>query len=219
MEGDELPKSQLGTLEYWDSTYSDELDNFTDHGEEGENWFGENATKKIIQWISKNINREDPILDIGCGNGTVLIRLHKLGYTHLTGIDYSVNAIELAKAVAESNGASSIGFETCDILSPDTMPLESSLFKIIIDKGTYDAICVNPDADINIVRDKYISFIRNHLQPCGYFLLTSCNWTLEELIKHFSGPELVFIVQLETQTLTFGGKSGSRTTSVIFQKK
>ena len=163
-------------------------------------------------------------LDLGCGNGTILIRLHEQNYTQLTGIDYSVKAVELAEVVAESNGAKSIKFQPHDVLSSDPLSCLGT-FKVIIDKGTYDAICLNPDAKLNDVRHKYIDFIHVHLQSYGYFLLTSCNWTYDELLQHFtteshhSGSKLVFVEQIKTPTLTYGGKSGNRITSVIFQKK
>lgn len=33
-----LPQSQLGTKEYWEAIYERDLDNYGDHGDEGEIW-------------------------------------------------------------------------------------------------------------------------------------------------------------------------------------
>jgi 2-polyprenyl-3-methyl-5-hydroxy-6-metoxy-1,4-benzoquinol methylase len=37
--------------------------------------------------ILKSFNKDTPILDIGCGNGHLLLKLDKCGYSNLTGID------------------------------------------------------------------------------------------------------------------------------------
>ena len=46
------------------------------------------------------------MLDVGCGNGVFLKDLHELGYSNLTGVDYSEPAIELCKAhLVDEEGA------------------------------------------------------------------------------------------------------------------
>jgi 16S rRNA G1207 methylase RsmC len=37
------------------------------------------------------------IIDVGCGNGVILVKLMEHGYTRLTGVDYSKTALELAE--------------------------------------------------------------------------------------------------------------------------
>jgi SAM-dependent methyltransferase len=41
----------------------------------------------ILKFIEKNVQKDEPILDIGCYASEVIVALHKLGYTNLTGID------------------------------------------------------------------------------------------------------------------------------------
>ncbi|PIO59611.1 hypothetical protein TELCIR_18922, partial [Teladorsagia circumcincta] len=55
----------------------------------------------IVAFVTKHVSKTAPILDLGCGNGSVLRRLRKNGYTHLTGVDYCPAAIELAKRVSK----------------------------------------------------------------------------------------------------------------------
>ena len=39
--------SKLGTKDYWDGAYEKENDNFDDHGDVGEVWFGEEAGVRL----------------------------------------------------------------------------------------------------------------------------------------------------------------------------
>jgi SAM-dependent methyltransferase len=43
-------------------------------------------------WMKNaKVELDNSILDVGCGNGSLLTRLHKMGFTHLTGIDPFIN--------------------------------------------------------------------------------------------------------------------------------
>lgn len=59
-------------------------------------------------------------------------------------------------------------------------------FTIAIDKGTYDAIGLSPD-DPKTKRHMYKAFLIHVLEPVkSFFVITSCNWTREELIGFFT---------------------------------
>ncbi|KAK6044305.1 hypothetical protein COOONC_18191 [Cooperia oncophora] len=78
MPGDDdvdIAPSELGTKSYWDSRYELELHNFEECGDEGEIWFGKSAEKRIIDFVTTHVSKSAPILDLGCGNGSVLRRL------------------------------------------------------------------------------------------------------------------------------------------------
>jgi 2-polyprenyl-3-methyl-5-hydroxy-6-metoxy-1,4-benzoquinol methylase len=62
--------------------------------------FGHHATKSVIKWIKKKIEKTFKIIDLGCGNGFTCCELANEGYSSVFGIDYSAKAIDLAKAVA-----------------------------------------------------------------------------------------------------------------------
>ena len=98
---DELNPSLLGTKEHWDSTYATELDNYCSHGDDGEVWFGNKVQKEIVDYLSCNISdRSVSIMDIGCGNGMLLVQLAlRKHFTNLLGFDYSANAVSLAEKV------------------------------------------------------------------------------------------------------------------------
>lgn len=222
IEGDDdpiLPPSELGTKDYWESAYCEELSNFSDHGDPGDVWFGKGITRKMVDWVDSHVDASRDkisILDIGCGNGMTLVYFHRKGFTNLTGVDYSKAAVNLAKSVASSNACPDIVFDTMDILDPSVETYGP--FNVIVDKGTFDAICLNPDMDIKESINRYLAFLGRHLLMEGYFLITSCNWTKEELLRHFSPFSLKLIDEIETPSLSFGGKKGNKVTSLIFQK-
>lgn len=211
LQMEELDVSELGSREYWENRYKDELNNFEEHGELGEIWFGEDIGHRILKWLNKkSVPKSSKILDVGCGNGMFLIELCSDGFTDLSGIDYSDDAIKLAKSISETRSLK-IAYSTCDILNG----LDGQ-FDIIHDKGTYDAMCLN--ANINEFRPKYLNNIWSSLIFEGLFIITSCNWTKDELNQHFQ-PYFACIDSIPTPQFTFGGETGNTVTSLIYKKK
>ncbi|RZC36998.1 Methyltransf 31 domain containing protein [Asbolus verrucosus] len=208
---EELQASELGTREYWDNRYKEEIANFKDHGDPGEIWFGEDIVERIMKWIKKNVSitKNSKFLDVGCGNGMFLIELAVQGYTNLHGIDYSEDAIILAKSIAQKQDFQ-IQYSTCNILER----LEGQ-FDIIHDKGTYDAISLN--ANIQEYRIKYLDNVHKGLNNDGFFIITSCNWTKDELDQQFQNY-FVCVDNVPTPQFKFGGKTGNIVTSLVYKK-
>ena len=177
----------------WDETYKSELANFADNpDDEGEIWFGEDALYRVLAWFDRNrdlVPLTASILDLGCGNGVTCLHLLGEGFTDVTGVDYSPEAIELARKIAAKHGYSTtqVKFETCDILADPadaTLPLHGRTFDVLFDKGTYDAVSLDPEG-AKIQRDKYIANVRGMLNDGAFLVITSCNWTKDELLLHF----------------------------------
>ena len=63
-------------------------------------------------------------------------------------------------------------------------------YDLVHDKGTYDAICLNPDDPMD-KRKCYYRNVRKMLKGGGLFVVTSCNWTEEELKSHFEPGNLM----------------------------
>jgi len=229
MSTDELPPSKLGTKEHWDEVYERELTNFAEIGDEGEVWFGEDSVEKMVDWALENISPSDKpsILEVGCGNGTLLLGLHEAGYdgAHMAGIDYSEGAVKLAQGIAVERGAPDITFSRCDFLNDTPAPLpyhgDVPEWDVIMDKGTYDAIALGPkDEGGRSPAAQYPSRVPRLLKPGGVFLITSCNFTEAELKASFCTPEtgLVYHSNVRHPTFTFGGHSGSSIVTIAFQK-
>lgn len=225
--GTELHPSKLGTRAHWDSVYEEELTNFEELGDEGEIWFGVETVEKMVDWTVNNVphTTNPSILEVGCGNGVLLLALSEAGYTAtcLSGIDYSPCAIKLAKSIAATRGES-ISFYACDFLNDDPHVLshmKEGAWDLLLDKGTFDAIALGAkDENGRSPAISYPGRVKNLLKPGGCFLITTCNFTEDELQAQFATAEtgLVYHSRIQHPTYTFGGKEGSICSSVAFQK-
>ncbi|XP_066247175.1 EEF1A lysine methyltransferase 2 [Euwallacea similis] len=206
---DELDSSELGTLEYWEERYNNEIKNFNEHGDTGEIWFGEDIVDRLVTWITTNISKSQSIVDIGCGNGHILIELAQMGYKNLTGLDYSEKGINLATAISQRHDFD-IKFQVCDILEglPET-------YEVIHDKGTYDAISLSENSIESC--EKYLGSVAKALGN-GCFVITSCNWTESELEKRFQETFILYET-IPTPQFRFGGKVGNVVSICVFKKK
>ncbi|XP_036121165.1 EEF1A lysine methyltransferase 2 [Molossus molossus] len=206
--------SALGTREHWDAVYERELHSFQEYGDTGEIWFGEESMSRLVRWMQEHeIPLGAAVLDIGTGNGVLLVELAKFGFTNITGIDYSPSAIQLSGSIIEKEGLSNINLKVEDFLNLST---ELSGFHICIDKGTFDAISLSPDNAVE-KRKQYVRSLSRVLKAKGFFLITSCNWTKEELLNEFSEGFVLF-EELPTPTFSFGGRSGHSVAALAFQK-
>lgn len=212
-ETEELNESELGKIEYWEKCYEDELKQFDRYGDPGEIWFGNDIVKRLTNWIktrSDLIRKDSNIADIGCGNGMLLVELGHVGFSKLTGLDYSTNAISLCQKVAKKYELN-ISFMKCDILDGLTCK-----YDILLDKGTYDAISLNTKAKDS--RSKYIKNVHSSLSSDGVFIIVSCNWTENELIEQFK-LQFSLLELIPTPQFSFGGKVGNVVTICVFKKK
>lgn len=102
----------------------------------------------------------------------------------MVGIDYSEKAIELSRSIAQAKSLE-ITYQVVDVL--DASEYEKlGKFDVGIDKGTYDAIALCPD-DPKAKRHAYKAFLVSLLEPNrSIFVITSCNWTREELTSFFT---------------------------------
>jgi EEF1A lysine methyltransferase 2 len=143
----------------------------------------------------------------------MLIELCAEGYKNLTGVDYSEKAVELAQKIAKDQ-QHEVTFKVADLLS-DHSTESLGKFKICHDKGTYDAVSLMEDA-----KEKRIVYTKNVatlMEDDGLFIITSCNFTEDELCSSFEGTFEKHAL-IPTQVFRFGGKVGSVVTSIVFKK-
>ncbi|KAG9314968.1 S-adenosyl-L-methionine-dependent methyltransferase [Chiua virens] len=236
----EFDPSQLGSKDHWDQRYTEELAHFYESGLEGEVWFGEEPVEKMVTWAPSHVPPTTcpAVLDIGTGNGHLLFAMVEAGYdpSGLVGIDYSQGSIHLSIAIAkqraqddEERAYAGITFTVCDFLdsdSPIPPPREESssdgVWDLILDKGTFDAISLMDKDERGVAPlEKYVPRVVRLLRPGGYFLITSCNFTKDELVEKVAlpGSYLEYKGSIPYKQFTFGGKRGSSYATVAFQKQ
>lgn len=165
------------------------------------------------------------ILDLGTGNGHMIFSLHEEGWTgSLVGVDYSELSVQLARQIAKQKDADTATFEQWDILNED--PDESWLahgFDAVLDKGTFDAISLSSETDSQGRRicEYYRERITPLIKKGKFFIITSCNWTKDELLHWFILPdgELEFFDEAKYPTFTFGGQQGQSVCTLIFKRR
>ena len=140
----------------------------------------------MVDWIADHYPtlvdsaKSPSILEIGCGNGTLLFAVHEAGYnpTKMHGIDYSENAISLAKSIAskkETETATLIQFTTHDFLTEDVPRDETTSdgWDLILDKGTFDAISLGKkDENGHAPHRQYPQRLSALMKPGSRFLIT-----------------------------------------------
>ncbi|KAK9366185.1 methyltransferase domain-containing protein [Lipomyces kononenkoae] len=243
---EKLNPSKLGTKQYWDEFYALEQQNFDENSDdEGEVWFADaDAEDKIIDFIidhtasaEENLNDDLPFsristsaIDLGTGNGHLLFRLRsEAGFMgNLCGIDYSETSVAfarrlLAKKTEEQqldNLENNMTFEHVDFLKfPEDKENES--WDLVLDKGTLDAIALNGDIIRDDMRgvDLFPTIVRDRLvRVGGIILITSCNFTEEELVKLFNIEGLKVWKTIKYRVYEFGGVKGQSISSVAFRR-
>ncbi|KAM5535943.1 hypothetical protein V8D89_010383 [Ganoderma adspersum] len=167
----------------------------------------------------------------------------------ILGVDYSLDAIKLAQAIAKNKSspqpdevedegegaqpaledADKITFSVCDFLQddvvlPESMAVEAGsvpVWDLVLDKGTFDAIALaEKDVSGRTPSDGYPVRIGRVVKPGGFFLITSCNFTEEELKAKFANnvTRLRYHSRIPWPTFSFGGHSGNVYSSVAFHK-
>ncbi|KRY50708.1 Protein bicaudal D -like protein 1 [Trichinella britovi] len=209
--------SAVATKQFWENVYQVEMENFVDNGHVGEVWFGKACELRMVKWLEERENiipKHSSILDLGCGNASLLLNLAKRGYSNLTGIDYSDSAIQLAQAKANREKLNQIHFQNLDLMI-NSENLHNK-FDVILDKGTFDVISLREDAEKAV--PVYISNVTHYYCRKSnlprLFFIASCNNTRTELINYFE-TNFEIMDEEHFSTINFGGKTGTTLTCMI----
>lgn len=143
----------------------------------------------------------------------------------MVGVDYSPASVELARKIGEQRGLEpAVRFEEWDLLGAEPGDWLGSGFDAVLDKGTFDAISLMPQTE---GQEHSCETYRRKVEPLikkgGLLVLTSCNWTKEELFSWFT-PEggnnaLEYFAEAKYPSYTFGGQTGQSIVTVAFRRK
>jgi EEF1A lysine methyltransferase 2 len=125
-------------------------------------------------------------------------------------------------------------FETLDILSlasdttilPTWLPTSSNQTQgvdVLLDKGTFDAVSLSADTDATGRRvcETYAVAAQKLLRDGGLLVVTSCNWTEDELKAWFcqtEGSRLELVDRVPYPRFKFGGVEGQTVVGAVFRK-
>lgn len=194
----------------------------------------------MIQFLIDKINDGEipeeklKFVDLGTGNGHLLFEmyeefeqeLNQPVECHFTGIDYSPESIEFADKINHRKyQEQNFDFKQVDLLDPQNEFLQKNLqqFDILLDKGTLDAIALNQDPleafDGKIGMEVYAHQIKRLMHSGSILLITSCNFTEDELIKIITqDTDLKVWDKIEYPSFEFGGAKGSTICSLAFKR-
>ncbi|KAK6331144.1 hypothetical protein TWF696_003213 [Orbilia brochopaga] len=232
-----LDPSVLGTKAHWDDLYALELTNHAANPSDiGTVWFSDaDCETRIYRYLTDELELPSSatFLDVGTGNGHLLFSLLEDGDfvgEGMVGVDYSERSVELAKNIAsQTPGAEDVRFLQLDIIK-ETPELEffgaqvanEGGFDVVLDKGTFDAISLSDERleDGRRVYEIYPEKVAKWVKPQdGVLLITSCNWTEEELVRKVTaGGGLEASGRVRYPEFTFGGKKGSAVCTVAFKR-
>ncbi|PWN43033.1 hypothetical protein IE81DRAFT_274353, partial [Ceraceosorus guamensis] len=211
--------SKLGTKAHWDECYERELANWRECEEEGEIWFGQQAARRMVLQLKQLHLGSPTILDLGTGNGMLLHDVLEEELTEpekLMGVDYSAGSVELARSIAQERrrGLERVRWQVLDLVSDEQSVGACGQWDVLLDKGTLDAIALSTHSEAAITA--YVRSTRKLRSPAGVLILTSCNFTLQELERLFTQDqsigdedEVVESNVAAPPTFSFGGRTGS----------
>lgn len=191
----------------------------------------------MVQFLNNSSLAQEStsLLDLGCGNASILFTLREEEWTgRALGVDYSPQSVALARQVATSKAeddpsATTVEFSEWDIIGG---PYETVLnneekggWDVVLDKGTFDAISLSDQKDEQGRRlcELYPGRVVPLVKKGGIFLVTSCNWTEEELKNWFVAKDpaeggFVQAGKVEYRTFSFGGVKGQTISTLCFRR-
>lgn len=188
--------------------------------------------------------RDSRFLDLGTGNGHMLFELRERNAStdeagdcwlgEKVGVDYSEASVELARRIGVARGlvdekgggigeAGGIVFDRWDLLDAAPGGWLGSGFDVVLDKGTFDAISLMPRSKTGrhpceVYRDKVVPLVK----PECFLIVTSCNWTKEELIQWLVGEgrgHLEYVKEGHYRSFSFGGQKGQTVVTLVFRRR
>ncbi|MFA5128303.1 MAG: class I SAM-dependent methyltransferase [Patescibacteria group bacterium] len=164
-------------------------DNFKDYDEYWKNRGFHAPSLHRAELISKHIKPNSTILDIGCGDGTMIDYLNKNNHPReIVGLDISKEAVDYVK----SKGFAA---RVIDILSDD--------FNIFLEDKVYDYIIITEVLEHVQEPEKVITVVRNHFKDNVFVSVPNAGFFVHRIRLMFGKFPLVIIVQHVKEHIRF----------------
>mgnify|MGYP003730312153 CR=1 FL=1 len=100
----------------------------------------------------------------------MLRELDEYGFQNLTGVDYAIGSVNLARQIC-SELENSVSIEQADILNINSKLLNK--FRLAVDKGTFDAISLTPSDQLKAIQNYKTNVAKLLIDNIdGYLLIT-----------------------------------------------
>eukprot|EP01112_Ceratiomyxa_fruticulosa_P022295 TRINITY_DN8116_c0_g1_i1.p1 TRINITY_DN8116_c0_g1~~TRINITY_DN8116_c0_g1_i1.p1 ORF type:complete len:286 (-),score=50.69 TRINITY_DN8116_c0_g1_i1:103-960(-) len=166
-----------GSSAYWHHRYAN-----SNPAQDAFEWYESYHSLKYI--FEKYIERDDEILDVGCGNSMLPLEMYNDGYKNILNIDISEVLIKQMAAAYPM-----LKFEEMDVTS---LAYPDSSFDAVIDKGTLDALLCGGRSKA----EKMLSEISRVLKPGKAFLVVTYGPPMIRLL-HLCKPEYNWSVTVQ----------------------
>jgi len=142
--------------QHWDDVYASK-------GSDNVSWFQAHAERSLNLIDELGIDFDAPVVDVGCGGGTLIDDLMHAGCTDLTALDISAAALSLAKARLGERGAL-VRWLHSDVLAAD---LRSRHFALWHDRAVFHFLLL-PEQ-----RQAYVAKAAASVRPGGYLIVAA----------------------------------------------
>ncbi|KIV85492.1 hypothetical protein PV11_01183 [Exophiala sideris] len=150
--------------------------------------------------------------------------------------DEDPNADSSTNSRTGGTGEGVISFEILDLIHDTPSEQEwwpEGGFDLVLDKGTFDAISLSSATVTNPatnserrICEMYPAKVLEMVRPGGFLLVTSCNWTEDEVVSWFTNADsrrtttgnFEVYDRIRYPVFEFGGQKGQGVASVCFRK-
>lgn len=166
---------EFGKMEYWDKGYKT--------GDAPPEWFIPYQT--FSKFVRKYLSKDKPVLVIGCGTSSLSYEMYEEGYTQLSSMDYSPEAIyEMKNKYPQLNWA---------VMDVRKMDYEDASIDSIVDKGTLDCLFFLDETNEEV--KKMLSEVSRILKPGGHYIVVTCGHPMQRTEIFMENPKYNWYVQ------------------------
>ncbi|OHT16902.1 endothelin-converting enzyme 2-like protein [Tritrichomonas foetus] len=165
----EEPLPEFGKMEYWDDGYKT--------GEAPAEWFIPYQT--FAKFVRKHVPKDKSVLVIGCGTSSLSNEMYEEGYTQMSSMDYSPEAIEEMKIKYPH-----LKWSVMDVRK---MEYADGEFDSIVDKGTLDCLFFLDETNGEV--KKMLGEVSRVLKPGGRYVVVTCGHPMQRTDVFLSDPK------------------------------